>query len=147
MLRKIFISTTMFMFILSNNISSSSNVLDTRLLELHIRIEQLEKKLMYTNVIVTVTAYSPCESETNVNPYETASLLKPRPWTIAVSRDLFDNGWIHGKYVYLDQIGRFKILDLMNKRYEKRVDIFFTTKEQAIEFGIKHGIKAALLNI
>jgi 3D (Asp-Asp-Asp) domain-containing protein len=96
------------------------------------------------SVQVTVTAYTACPTETNNDPGRTASMVKPRPGIIAVSRDLFDAGWTFGSKVYLEGIGIYEIQDLMNQRFEKRLDVFIGSKKQAKQFGIKQ-TKALLL--
>jgi 3D (Asp-Asp-Asp) domain-containing protein len=65
---------------------------------------------------VIVTSYYP------KNP-KTASGIKPRPGVVAVSRDLFKQGWTFGKRVYIPQMGIYRIEDLTHKRLEKRVDV------------------------
>jgi 3D (Asp-Asp-Asp) domain-containing protein len=95
---------------------------------------------------VTVTAYSPREEETDSTPYETAFLMEVKPGTIAVSRDLFFEGWIPGKRVYIYQIGVFEISDLMAAEKSNHLDVFFYSTEQAREFGVKKS-KAILLEV
>ena len=58
--------------------------------------------------------------------------------------DLFDQGWVFGKKVYVKGHGVFEIADLMNKRHKERVDIFFPNADEARRFGIKQ-VKVALL--
>jgi 3D (Asp-Asp-Asp) domain-containing protein len=93
---------------------------------------------------VTVTAYSPTIEECGPDPFTTASMGKVRPGIIAVSRDLFDEGWVFGKKVYVKGHGIFEIADLMSKRYTQRMDIFFPDTDQARQFGKKQ-ITVALL--
>lgn len=95
---------------------------------------------------VTVTAYNPTERQTDSDPLIAASMRKVRLGTIAVSRDLFDQGWVFGRKVRIEGLGIFEINDLMNKRYTKRIDIFMWDEDQARQFG-KKNIKAALLEI
>jgi len=140
-----FIILGLSIVLIGNNLNSYTN--DRKYQQLFNRVTALETKLMYTNVKARVTAYSPTIDETDSTPYETASLLRPEPWTIAVSRDLFNNGWTYGKYVYINDIGRFKILDCMNKKATMSVDIFLSTKKQAQRFGVKDNVSVALLEI
>jgi len=93
---------------------------------------------------VTVTAYSPTVEECGLDPRKTASMGKPRPGIVAVSRDLFDEGWVFGKKVYVEGHGIFEIADLMSSRYTQRMDIFFPDTSQARRFGKKQ-ITVALL--
>lgn len=84
---------------------------------------------------MTITAYTPCEGETDETPNETALLEKPVPgWTCAVSQDLMR---FLGKRVYIKDLGVFYVNDLMNKRHEKRIDLCKGTKSEAIRFGKK----------
>ncbi len=94
---------------------------------------------------VTVTAYSPTQEECGGDPLVTASMKKVRPGIIAVSRDLFDQGWVFGKKVYVKDHGIFEIADLMSKRYKKRMDIFFPDTDDAKKFGIKQQVTVALI--
>lgn len=83
---------------------------------------------------VTITAYSPSINETDSTPYKTAIMESPKVgWTCAVSRDL---DYLLGKKIYIVSLGVFKVNDLMNKRFSKRVDLCMG-KEDAINFGIE----------
>ena len=96
--------------------------------------------------VVSVTAYNAEESQTDSDPDIAASMRHVRPGTIAVSRDLFDRGWVFGRKVRLEGLGIFEINDLMAARLDKSVDIFMGSTQQALAFG-RRRIKAALLNI
>lgn len=95
---------------------------------------------------VTVTAYNPQTDQCDADPLIAASMRKVRTGTIAVSRDLFNQGWVFGRKVRIEGYGIFEINDLMNKRYTKRIDIFMWDEGEARQFGSK-SIKAALLEI
>jgi 3D (Asp-Asp-Asp) domain-containing protein len=95
---------------------------------------------------VTVTAYNPTTDQCDADPLIAASMRKVRQGTIAVSRDLFDQGWVFGRKVRIEGLGIFEINDLMNKRFSQRIDIFMWDEDQARQFG-KRNIKAALLEI
>lgn len=95
---------------------------------------------------VTVTAYNPTTDQCDEDPLIAASMRKVRSGTVAVSRDLFDQGWVFGRKVRIEGYGIFEINDLMNKRFTQRIDIFMWEESQAREFGRKN-IKAALLDI
>jgi len=42
-----------------------------------------------------------------------------------VSRDLLDRGLTNGTYVTIDGLhGKYKVLDKMNKRWKKKIDIY-----------------------
>jgi 3D (Asp-Asp-Asp) domain-containing protein len=93
-----------------------------------------------------VTAYTPDEVETDKDPEITAAMIKVRPGIIAVSRDLFEDGWTFGKKVYIEGMGIYTIGDLMNKKWEKRIDILLFDKKDAHHFG-KRQLTVALLTI
>ena len=103
--------------------------------------ENIQKKYKYTGV--TVTAYSPSHEETDSTPNQTAIMEKPViGYTCAVSRDL---NHLLGKRIYIAGIGVFKVNDVMNKRYTKRVDICLN-KGSAIDFGIKKNKTIVLID-
>ncbi|WP_243544912.1 3D domain-containing protein [Pseudodesulfovibrio tunisiensis] len=95
---------------------------------------------------VTVTAYNPTTGQCDEDPLVAASMRKVRTGTVAVSRDLFDQGWVFGKKIRIEGLGIFEINDLMNKRFTNRIDIFMWDEGQARQFG-KRISKAALLEI
>lgn len=96
---------------------------------------------------VTVTAYSPRRRETDSTPFQNAAMEKVREGDIAVSRDLFEAGWVFGKKVWVEGRGIYTIMDLMNSRYEKRVDIFMMKTFKARKFGMNKDVIIALLDI
>jgi len=96
--------------------------------------------------VVTVTAYNAEVAQTDADPDVAASMRRVRPGTIAVSRDLFDRGWVFGRKVRLEGLGIYEINDLMAARHGKAIDIFIGSPQAAIAFG-KRRIRAALLNI
>jgi 3D (Asp-Asp-Asp) domain-containing protein len=93
-----------------------------------------------------VTAYTPRVEECNEDPLVAASMRRVRLGTVAVSRDLFEQGWVFGKKVYIQGHGIFEINDLMNRRIENGMDIFMWELEQAREFG-RQQLRVALLDI
>lgn len=106
------------------------------------RLEEQSKP----NAVVTVTAYNADPAQTDSDPDIAASMRRVKPGTIAVSRDLFDRGWVFGRKVRLEGIGIYEINDLMAARHNRSVDIFIHSNSQALAFG-KRRIKAALLSI
>lgn len=85
---------------------------------------------------VMVTAYSPTVRECDSTPYITAFNKRVKSGTIAVSRDLERvHGWKKGNMVHLEGIGTFEVWDRMNKRFKKRVDIFYHDTRMARQFG------------
>ncbi len=96
--------------------------------------------------MVTVTAYNADPAQTDSDPEIAASMRRVRPGTIAVSRDLFDKGWVFGRKVRIEGLGIFEINDLMAARHDKSIDIFICSNRACQVFG-KRQTRAALLNI
>ncbi len=94
--------------------------------------------------LVHVTAYSPRENETDSSPFFTASNRRVRHGIVAVSRDLFDEGWVFGRKIYIKSLGIFTIDDLMATSKKNQVDIFMFDTEQALLFG-RRTLEAHLL--
>ena len=115
--------------------------LDEERQELARQVAELEKMRIKD---VTVTAYSPTAAQCDSDPHVTASMVRVRPGIVAVSRDLFEQGWVFGKKVYVKGHGIFEIADLMHKRHTQRMDIFFPDTESARQFGVKQ-VQVALL--
>jgi len=90
---------------------------------------------------VMATAYTSNPGETNSNPFLTAwgDKLKPGMKVIAVSGDLIKMGLSHNKEVKIDGLkGTYRVLDKMNKRWEKKIDIYMGLDvEKAREWGAK----------
>lgn len=98
----------------------------------HKSIQNLQRKLT-----VTVTAYSARPEETDDTPFHTAANQRVRPGSVAVSRDLFDSGWVFGKKVYIKGLGVYTINDLMAARKRNHIDIFIGDTEEARNFGVQ----------
>jgi len=90
---------------------------------------------------VTATAYNSVEAQTKKGDPATAAWgdkLKPGMKAIAVSRDLlYDYGLEHNSKVKIKGLtGTYRVLDKMNKRWNKRIDIYMGTDiEKAREWG------------
>jgi len=89
---------------------------------------------------VTATAYTMRESETkegNVGLAAWGDQLEPGMKSIAVSRDLIDQGLDHETRVRIEGLdGTFVVRDKMNRRWEEKIDIFMGTDvEKAREWG------------
>lgn len=102
---------------------------------------------------VTLTIYSPTESETDSTPNLTASgfkIDKENPGKhkiVAVSRDLKRKGWKFGKKVLIKNAGKFNgvytIRDLMNKRHRNRIDVLVGDNHKPIKL---RNVEVTLLN-
>ena len=85
---------------------------------------------------VTVTAYTARVAECDADPGNTAMMVKPRPGrTVAVSRDLFEDGWTFGRSVYIAGFGVFVIEDLMNGRHRQAIDVLVGSVRDARRIG------------
>jgi len=131
-----------FILLLTVTLSVTAVVFITvRFLYIYTDMEEATKKVYkiegeqdyFSNM--TVTAYTASKDETDDTPYKTALMERPvSGWTCAVSRDLLR---FLGDMVYIEGIGVRRVNDLMNERFEKRIDVFVGTKEQAREIGKK----------
>ena len=91
---------------------------------------------------VTATAYNNVAWQTSAGHTAITAwgdTLKPGLKAIAVSRDLIREGLDHRTKVQIEEVpGTFRVLDKMNRRWEKRIDIFME-KDVAVarEWGKK----------
>ncbi|MEN2283423.1 hypothetical protein AAGF08_14855 [Algoriphagus sp. SE2] len=88
---------------------------------------------------VTASAYNSLKSQTSNQPNITAwgDTLKPGMKAIAISRDLLDSGLYHKLEVTIEGLeGKYMVLDLMNRRWTKKIDLYMGTDvEKAEEWG------------
>lgn len=76
---------------------------------------------------VTASAYTSSAGETDSTPTLAAwgDTLKPGMKSIAVSRDLIAMGLTHNQVVRIEGFtGTYRVLDKMNKRWKKKIDIY-----------------------
>ena len=93
-----------------------------------------ETKPPEITLTVTATGYSSTPGQTWGDPHQGAwgDRLQPGDKAIAVSRDLLDLGLNHGAKVRIHGLpGTWTVLDKMNRRWEKRIDIYFGKDTQA----------------
>ncbi|MFC1855243.1 hypothetical protein ACFL2A_01695 [Thermodesulfobacteriota bacterium] len=88
----------------------------------------------FVKLMVDVTAYSPTKRETDSTPFTTASNKRVQEGYIAISRDL-EQYLSFGDKVFIKDIGIFEVQDRMNRRWKKRVDLFFFDTKEARIFG------------
>lgn len=90
---------------------------------------------------VKASAYNTVTWQTNANPKLTywEDTLKPGMKAIAVSHDLIDSGLTHGTMVEIEGLsGKYKVLDKMDDRWKKRIDIHMGTNvDSAREWGVQ----------
>jgi len=88
---------------------------------------------------VTATAYTSSARETDSTPTIAAwgNKLKPGMRVLAVSRDLLAMGLTQGTLVNVEGLdGDFIVLDKMNKRWEKKIDLYMgNDRNAAIQWG------------
>ena len=88
---------------------------------------------------VTATAYTSSVRETDSTPTITAwgNKLKPGMRVLAVSRDLLAMGLTQGTLVNIEGFkGDFIVLDKMNKRWKKKIDIYMGyDRHAALQWG------------
>jgi len=90
---------------------------------------------------VSMTAYSSTPDQTDDSPFITANGTRVRDGIVAVNGVPFGTK-IKIPELYGDKV--FVVTDRMNKRYTDRVDIWMETREEAIQFGVKHSVKIEL---
>ncbi len=94
---------------------------------------------------VTATAYNTTEAQTKKGNDGIAAwgdTLVPGEKAIAVSRDLIKMGLTHNKPVFIEGFdGVYLVKDKMNKRYEKRIDIYMGLDIQAAKNWGKQTLK------
>ena len=89
---------------------------------------------------VTITAYSPHVGQTDSTPLLTASQRTVSTRYIALSRDLETlYGLKFGDLVVLNGI-EYEFQDRMNKKWSRRVDRFFWSRDEALRFGKQSGV-------
>ncbi len=83
---------------------------------------------------VTATAYTSNVTETDSTPSLAAwgDTIRPGMKAIAVSRDLIKMGLSHGDKVSIKGLeGEYTVLDKMNKRWKKKIDIYMGVDTKA----------------
>ncbi|MFH1754558.1 MAG: hypothetical protein ABIA59_02535, partial [Candidatus Latescibacterota bacterium] len=97
------------------------------------------------NVILKVlaTGYSSSEMETDDTPFITAANTRTRQGVVALSRDLLkpytpDAPFSFGDHIIISGLGEFIVEDSMNDRWQKRMDIWFPSRQEAFHFGKKN---------
>ena len=110
------------------------------------KIQNIKKEEAQQNkkvFIVTVTGYSSSYDETDDTPYITASGDWVHMGTVATNF-LPIGTKIKIPSLFGNQV--FIVKDRMNKRYYYRVDIWFPSKEEAINFGIHYNVPIEIVD-
>ncbi len=83
----------------------------------------------------TITGYSSTVDQTNCEPFITASGVRVRDGIIAANFLPFDTEVRIPEY-FGEKV--FIVKDRMNRRHTDRVDIWFPSRQEALNFGIKY---------
>jgi 3D (Asp-Asp-Asp) domain-containing protein len=96
---------------------------------------------------VTLTAYSSTEDQCDEDPHITASNKPVRNGIIAVSHDLMvEWGLTFGQRVLIPGHGLYEVQDRMNRRWQRKVDIWHNDREAARLFGRQKGVLIWIAN-
>jgi len=91
--------------------------------------------------VVRATAYNALPGQTNAQPWVAAwgDRLEPGTKSIAVSRDLLEEGLTRGVRVRIEGLpGEYVVLDKMAKRWRNKIDIFMGEDVRAARhFGVR----------
>lgn len=103
------------------------------------KIKNIEEEII--EEFVTLTVYNPIVSQCNNNPLITANGTKIDLDQLksgvlkycAVSRDLL-NKFPYGSIIYIEGFGEYLVVDTMNKRFKKYVDILQDVDEPIFKY-------------
>lgn len=103
---------------------------------------ELEEQDETQSLTVTASAYNSVAGQTGGgDPALTAwgDELTPGDKAIAVSRDLIERGLTHGAEVKIEGLpGSYRVLDKMNKRWRKKIDIYMGRDVEAAKaWGVR----------
>lgn len=116
-------------------------VVFSALLMMQIVFTSADSKKEIKTLEVLATAYNSVPEQTDDTPFEAAwgDLLRPEVKSIAVSWDLLEMGLTKNCKVEIEGLpGEYIVLDKMNSRWEKKIDIYMGTDiEEALEWGVK----------
>lgn len=89
-------------------------------------------RILYSGTVIA-TAYNSLSGQTDDSPWTTASGTRCREGVIAA------NHLPIGTKVMIEGFGNrvFTVEDRMNKRYNKRIDIWFRHYDDAVKFGVR----------
>lgn len=80
---------------------------------------------------VTVTAYRPIKAQTDNSPNWTAVGTPAVMGICAASRDLLESGQLnYGDIISVPKLGAYKVMDTMNARHKRHIDILVYTAIQ-----------------
>lgn len=97
---------------------------------------------------ITITSYNNHANQTDDSPNITATGRPVRENMVAASPDLLTKGIIrYGDLVYIDCMKQWYVVeDTMNKRFERRLDIFLFSKDESLKINKKCNIEVLHIN-
>ena len=97
---------------------------------------------------IIITSYNNHENQTDDSPNITATNRPVRENMVAASFDLLNKGFVHyGDLVYIDCMKQWYVVeDTMNKRFERRLDIFLFDKQESLKINKKCNIEVIHVN-
>lgn len=97
---------------------------------------------------ITITSYNNHANQTDDSPNITATSRPVRENMVAASPDLLTKGLVHyGDLVYIDCMKQWYVVeDTMNKRFERRLDIFLFNKDESLKINKRCNIEAVHIN-
>lgn len=103
------------------------------------RLEEVYKE-DYLSLVVTITGYSSCPSQTDNTPGITATNTRARAGVIALSQDLLREFTPGAPFSFHDRVeipglGQFMVEDTMHRRWRRRADIWFGSRSEAMRWG------------
>jgi 3D (Asp-Asp-Asp) domain-containing protein len=104
------------------------------------RVSKHAERPRIRSLAVTATAYNSLPAQTHPRHPNIAAwgdTLYPGMQVIAVSRDLLDTGLVHNTEVKIAGLpGTYRVLDKMNQRWRKRIDIYMgVNRDSALQWG------------
>lgn len=92
---------------------------------------------------IQITSYNNHANQTDDTPNITATNRPVRENMVAASPDLLNKGIIHyGDLVYIDCMKQWYVVeDTMNRRFERRLDIFLFDKNESLKINKKCNIE------
>lgn len=117
-------------------------------IESHSEISQVEEQQAEApkekSITVTITAYSSTPDQTDDTPFITAFGIRVHDGVVAANFLAFGTR-VRFPELYQDKI--FTVEDRMSNEYEHRVDIWFPTRHEALQFGVRKALMTILPSI
>ena len=127
-----------FMFTVFPLLEAQKKYQQTVLETLQTKVELMEVALKLSSVKkLEITSYSPRVQETDSTPLINACGTKVATGQVAVTNDLWHEGWICGRKIWIEGHGIYTVMDRMNSRFVGRLDIFNWSTRRAIRYGLK----------